>query len=97
MQVILKRPFVAFGDRYRKGVDGKPVELPDSLRKFLPRDAKIVGEAEVAEVKPEGKPVVTLRDHDGERDASDAGAEVESKAERFHRELEAERKKRGSK
>lgn len=52
MKVILKRPFHC-GKLYKPRPGG--TDIPDNLRKFLPKDAKVIGEKEDESKKDESK------------------------------------------
>lgn len=99
-QVILKRLwFAPGGQRIRRGVDGRPVAVPDELLPYLPRDAVVVHDdgqpTPAAKTGPGGKGA--LHEHDLERAAAAAEDEARQRAADFARQLEEDRKsgKRG--
>lgn len=64
MKVLLKRNWYApDGRRYRRDPNGGTTEIPDELKKQLPKDAEVLSEAEAkkADAKASGKkPTVSV-------------------------------------
>ena len=82
MKVILKANWFAPGARrFKKSLSpSEPTIIPDGLRAFLPKSARIVGDASPAAAPKQSEPK-TLRDFDTERAASDAFIAATKQAE----------------
>ena len=103
MLVILKRLwFDPLGHRHRRSIPAdNPIVLDDSLREFLPNNAKVVDDDYVPSAAPESPETLSegamLLGADPDRAAGDSEDIARKKAEDFKRELDAGKKARGKK
>lgn len=72
------------GQRFKKGLR----DVPDTLKRFLPKGAKIVEDAAEVPVVEVVQKIETLRDFDDVRAASDAAIETIEKAQEHRAQLE---------